>query len=77
MFNFYLKNVFLLNKKIGYVSRQFVRRYQLPKGHDINNVNSSLSSDGVLTITAPTLALPAAKGEKVVPIQQTAAPAVQ
>ncbi|KAJ8678744.1 hypothetical protein QAD02_014531 [Eretmocerus hayati] len=61
----------------GYISRQFVRRYVLPEGHDINNVQSSLSSDGVLTITAPTLALPSAPGEKVIPIQHTAAPAVK
>ncbi|KAL7293666.1 protein lethal(2)essential for life-like [Trichogramma pretiosum] len=59
----------------GYISRQFVRRYVLPEGHDIGNVQSSLSSDGVLTITAPTLALPA-PGEKIIPIQHTSAPAV-
>lgn len=60
----------------GYISRQFTRRYVLPEGHDINNVQSNLSSDGVLTITAPTLALPA-PGEKVIPVQQTNAPAVK
>ncbi len=60
----------------GYISRQFQRRYVLPEGHDIGNVQSSLSSDGVLTITAPTLALPA-PGEKIIPIQHTAAPAVK
>ena len=37
----------------GFVSRHFVRRYVLPPSHDVNNVTSSLSSDGVLTITAP------------------------
>lgn len=37
----------------GYISRHFVRRYVLPKDHDISKVASSLSSDGVLTITAP------------------------
>lgn len=60
----------------GYISRQFTRRYVLPEGHDIGNVQSTLSSDGVLTITAPTLALPA-PGEKIIPVQQTAAPAVK
>lgn len=60
----------------GFISRQFVRRYVLPEGHDIGNVQSSLSSDGVLTITAPTLALPA-PGEKIIPIQHTASPAVK
>ena len=59
----------------GFISRQFVRRYVLPEGHDIGNVQSSLSSDGVLTITAPTLALPA-PGEKIIPIKHTSAPAV-
>lgn len=37
----------------GFISRHFVRRYKLPEGHDINQVKSKLSSDGVLTITAP------------------------
>lgn len=37
----------------GYVSRQFLRRYVLPPSHDVINITSSLSSDGVLTITAP------------------------
>ena len=37
----------------GFVSRHFVRRYVLPPSHDVINITSSLSSDGVLTITAP------------------------
>lgn len=37
----------------GFVSRQFIRRYVLPPSHDVINITSSLSSDGVLTITAP------------------------
>lgn len=37
----------------GYISRQFTRRYTLPKGYDANNISSELSSDGVLTIKAP------------------------
>lgn len=37
----------------GYVSRQFLRRYVLPKGHDVHRAVSRLSSDGVLTVTAP------------------------
>ena len=37
----------------GFVSRHFVRRYVLPPSHDVFNITSSLSSDGVLTITAP------------------------
>jgi crystallin alpha B len=37
----------------GFISRHFVRRYVLPMSHDAIGVTSSLSSDGVLTITAP------------------------
>ncbi|KAL3274115.1 hypothetical protein HHI36_015529 [Cryptolaemus montrouzieri] len=56
----------------GYISRHFVRKYTLPKGHDISKVMSKLSSDGVLTITAPKID---AKPEvREIPIQQTGAP---
>lgn len=37
----------------GFISRQLVKRFVLPKEHDLKSVISSLSSDGVLTITAP------------------------
>jgi hypothetical protein len=37
----------------GYVSRHFVRRYVLPSDIEVNDIVSSLSSDGVLTVTAP------------------------
>lgn len=60
----------------GYISRQFVRRYELPQGYDIGHVRPSLSSDGVLTITAPKLALPA-PGERIVPISRTSTPAIR
>lgn len=56
----------------GYIARQFSRRYTLPIGYDTNEVVSQLSSDGVLTIKAPT---PFKTVEdamvRVVPIQQT------
>ncbi|XP_046398226.1 alpha-crystallin A chain-like [Ischnura elegans] len=39
----------------GFVSRHFVRRYALPQGVDRQSLKSTLSSDGVLTITAPKL----------------------
>lgn len=58
----------------GFISRQFVRRYVVPQGHDMVNVQSSLSSDGVLTITAPSLAV-TAPGEKIIPIQHSSIPA--
>ncbi|XP_017888172.1 protein lethal(2)essential for life-like [Ceratina calcarata] len=60
----------------GYVSRHFVRRYMLPQGYDIGHVKPSLSSDGVLTITAPRLALPA-PGERIVPIERSRGPAIK
>ncbi|EFA00665.1 Protein lethal(2)essential for life-like Protein [Tribolium castaneum] len=37
----------------GFISRHFIRKYKLPEGHDISQVTSKLSTDGVLTITAP------------------------
>lgn len=54
----------------GYISRQFTRRYTLPEGFKPEKVTSTLSSDGVLTITAPS---PNAIEAKVhhIPIQQT------
>ncbi|CAL7946501.1 unnamed protein product [Xylocopa violacea] len=60
----------------GYVSRHFVRRYMLPQGYDIGHVKPSLSSDGILTITAPKLALPA-PGERIVPIERSKTPAIK
>ncbi|XP_049881925.1 protein lethal(2)essential for life-like [Pectinophora gossypiella] len=55
----------------GYISRQFVRRYALPEGTTPDAVESKLSSDGVLTITAPRKIPEAIKGERKVPIAQT------
>lgn len=55
----------------GYVSRQFVRKYSLPKGCLPDTVQSKLSSDGVLIVTAPkVLPMPSA-GEKIIPIMKT------
>ncbi|XP_032525009.1 protein lethal(2)essential for life-like [Danaus plexippus] len=54
----------------GYISRQFVRRYALPDGCNPDTVESRLSSDGVLTVTAPKQPS-ALKNEKNIPIQQT------
>lgn len=58
----------------GFVSRQFTRKYMLPAGHQPDDVFSSLSSDGVLTVTAPKKALPAPNAERSVPIQHTHVP---
>lgn len=57
----------------GAISRHFVRRYVVPKGHDINQVSSSLSSDGVLTITAPKIVEKQIE-ERNIPITQTGIP---
>lgn len=58
----------------GYISRHFVRKYILPKNCNISRIESKLSSDGVLTISAPTTD---AKDidHKEIPIQQTGQPA--
>ncbi|XP_026761061.2 protein lethal(2)essential for life-like [Galleria mellonella] len=55
----------------GFISRSFSRRYPLPEGVEAENVTSKLSSDGVLTITAPLKAPPKVEGERIVPIIQT------
>ncbi|XP_059474275.1 protein lethal(2)essential for life-like [Neocloeon triangulifer] len=60
----------------GFISRQFVRKYVLPEGVDKEKVECKLSSDGVLIISAPKLALPDAK-EQSIHIMQTNQPAVQ
>ncbi|XP_072942743.1 protein lethal(2)essential for life [Epargyreus clarus] len=54
----------------GFISRQFTRRYILPTGYEVADLVSTLSSDGVLTITAPKRQ-PAAPGERIVPITKT------
>lgn len=58
----------------GVISRHFIRKYILPKGYDPNEVHSTLSSDGILTVKAPP-PLPVVKGslerqERIVDIQQ-------
>ncbi|XP_055678874.1 heat shock protein 23 [Lutzomyia longipalpis] len=55
----------------GYITRHFVRRYMLPKEYDIEQVVSTLSSDGVLTVRAPPVANALEQKERVIQIQQT------
>ncbi|KAJ8707421.1 hypothetical protein PYW08_010673 [Mythimna loreyi] len=55
----------------GYISRQFTRRYALPEGCVPESVESKLSSDGVLTVTAPRKVPAAVQGERNIPITQT------
>ncbi|CAK1546816.1 unnamed protein product [Leptosia nina] len=54
----------------GSISRQFVRKYSLPEGVESEDIVSQLSSDGILTITAPRREIDS-KGERVIPITQT------
>lgn len=55
----------------GYVQRHFVRRYQLPDTHDVAHVQTTLSSDGVLTVKAPMKHEAIKSNEKEIPIQHT------
>ncbi|GBM85943.1 Alpha-crystallin A chain [Araneus ventricosus] len=53
----------------GFVSREFTRRYVLPEGTEAENVKSSLSPNGILTIEAPKKAVGSPpSNERVVPI---------
>ncbi|XP_011298419.1 protein lethal(2)essential for life [Fopius arisanus] len=61
----------------GWISRQFVRKYMIPEQCEIEQVSSSLSSDGVLTITAPRKEVPKIEGEKVIKIEHTGKPAIR
>lgn len=55
----------------GTISRQFVRKFTLPQGEvDVDKLQSSLSTDGVLTITAPRLNVVENKSRSI-PIQKT------
>lgn len=54
----------------GYISRCFVRRYALPKGYDPNKVVSTLSSDGVLTVSVPKPQVEDKSSERIIQIQQ-------
>lgn len=58
----------------GFISREFTRRYELPTGCKGEDVVSSLSSDGILSIKCA--AVPAIEVEdRQVPIKQTHQPA--
>ncbi|XP_046398286.1 alpha-crystallin A chain-like [Ischnura elegans] len=61
----------------GFVSRHFVRRYALPQGVDHQSLNSTLSSDGVLTITAPKVKKMQEDNVRTVKIQLTGKPAIK
>ncbi|XP_046398291.1 heat shock protein 23-like [Ischnura elegans] len=61
----------------GFVSRHFVRRYTLPQGVDHQALNSTLSSDGVLTITAPKVKKMQEDNVRTVKIQLTEKPIIK
>ncbi|XP_069700756.1 protein lethal(2)essential for life-like [Periplaneta americana] len=58
----------------GFISRQFQRRYKLPSDVEPDTVTAQLSSDGVLTISAPKKTLPSSGKERVVLITYTESP---
>ncbi|KAJ8981227.1 hypothetical protein NQ317_004171 [Molorchus minor] len=60
----------------GHIYRHFVRRYVLPKTCDVGRVESRLSSDGVLTITAPKIDDQAIE-HKTIPIIRSGEPVKQ
>lgn len=60
----------------GWVSRHFVRKYLIPEQCDIDQISSNLSSDGVLTITAPKNRKDG-KTERTIKIEHTGKPAIQ
>ncbi|XP_066594653.1 protein lethal(2)essential for life-like [Prorops nasuta] len=61
----------------GWVAREFVRKYVLPQEYDVDKLESSLSSDGVLTITAPKKPMLTQEGtERNIKIQLTGQPAI-
>lgn len=61
----------------GWISRQFTRKYMIPEQCDIEQVLSNLSSDGVLTITAPRKDQPKLENERVIKIEHTGKPALK
>ncbi|XP_058796934.1 protein lethal(2)essential for life-like [Phymastichus coffea] len=61
----------------GWISRKFTRRYLIPEQCNLENVESKLSSDGILTISVPRKEPPKVEGERVISIQQTGKPAIQ
>lgn len=54
----------------GYISRNFIRKYVLPDDLRMEDVSSTISSDGVLSISVPKT-VPAITGnERLIPIMQ-------
>lgn len=60
----------------GWISRQFLRKYTIPNQCDVDKVETFLSSDGVLSITAPKKQDQIEPNERRIQIQFTGEPAV-
>lgn len=60
----------------GWVSRQFLRKYMIPEQCDADQLRSTLSSDGVLTIIVPKKTSELDEKERIIKIQSTGQPAV-
>ena len=58
----------------GWISRQFIRKYLVPEQCDLEQVKSTVSSDGILTITAPRKHDPQNQREKLIRIEMTGKP---
>ncbi|XP_022910910.2 protein lethal(2)essential for life-like [Onthophagus taurus] len=58
----------------GFISRQFTRKYVLPDGLNLDRIQSNLSTDGVLSITAPKITVIPDNQERSIPIVQTGTP---
>lgn len=62
----------------GWISRQFTRKYLVPNQCNIDQLETKLSSDGVLTVTAPKKEPEKLDSkEKVIQIQFTGKPAIE
>ena len=61
----------------GWISRQFTRKYLIPEQCNIEQVSSSLSSDGVLSITAPRKEQSQVQSERSITIDLTGKPALK
>ncbi|KAK4872712.1 hypothetical protein RN001_014741 [Aquatica leii] len=51
----------------GSTSRQFLRQFMLPEGHDIKKLETKFSVNGILTITAPTVNPPMLQ-DRIIPV---------
>lgn len=61
----------------GWISREFMRKYMIPEQCDLDKVQSTLSSDGVLTIVVPKKEQPKIENERTIKIEHTGKPAIQ